>query len=110
MGFALPAAAAPPREPRADGNIFPPCDAAAATGAGGGRMEEGALFLVFVGEPQDAHVEKAPETQPPEPRGDHQDRVNGHAPPRRAEIGRASCRERVDLGGRRIIKKKKRTI
>src|SRR2546430_8772884 len=26
------------------------------------------------------------------------------------EIGRASCRESVDLGGRRIIKKKKRSV
>src|SRR5258708_39178231 len=29
--------------------------------------------------------------------------------PGRAEIGRASCRESVDLGGRRIIKKKKKS-
>src|SRR6266850_5882236 len=34
--------------------------------------------------------------------------VHGHERPR-AQIGRASCRERgVDLGGRRIIKKKKK--
>src|SRR6266436_8504195 len=40
-------------------------------------------------------------------RGDLSARVNSR---RRDEIGRASCGKSVDLGGRRIIKKKKRII
>src|SRR5215217_8780012 len=37
------------------------------------------------------------------------DRAHGAGPLRREEIGRASCRGKsVDLGGRRIIKKKKK--
>src|SRR2546426_7501029 len=51
----------------------------------------------------------SPERRPPPPRrgGDpprHGARRYAHPP----EIGRASCRESVDLGGRRIIKKKKK--
>src|SRR5882762_8200497 len=79
-----PATSAPQQEPRDHGYVVPPSDAAAAAGAGGRWTEQRALFLVLLGEPQDADVEETPDTEPQESRADQQDGINDHATPRRA--------------------------
>src|SRR5207249_12180262 len=78
------ASPAPEQQPRDHRHIVPPRDPAPAAGAGRRRVKQRALLLVFLGEPQDTDVEKAPDTEPQESGTDEQDRISDHASPRRA--------------------------